>query len=108
MRSARSATVRFSSCFSSDFFTFASVFFTFSSLCGSADDPSGDNPGGSIGIFSSKTDALVSVLEIDALLGVDGFDHPHDAVFLPNGDLAFCTCDHARNAHHSHISLADS
>ena len=51
------------------------------------------------GIFNASTDALVSVLEIDALLGVDGFDHPHDAVFLPNGDLAFCTWGTARVAY---------
>ena len=66
---------------------------------GDADHPSGKNPGGCIGIFRQDDDKLVSLLEIDKQLGIDGFDHPHDAVFLPSGDLAFCTWGTARVAY---------
>ena len=36
---------------------------------GDADHYSGENPGGSIGIFRQDTDELVSTLEIDSKLG---------------------------------------
>ena len=52
-----------------------------------------------IGIFDAASDELVSTLDIADLLSVDGFDHPHDAVFLPNGDLVFCTWGTARIAY---------
>ena len=66
---------------------------------GDANDPSGNNPHGAIGIFDAASDELVSTLDIADLLSVDGFDHPHDAVFLPNGDLVFCTWGTARIAY---------
>lgn len=33
---------------------------------------------------------VVSVLEIAKLLGDKGHMHPHDAIFLPNGDIVVC------------------
>jgi hypothetical protein len=66
---------------------------------GDANHPSAENPGGCIGIFRQDNDELVSTLAIDEKLGVDGFDHPHDAVFLPSGDIAFCTWGTARVAY---------
>ena len=62
-------------------------------------DGSADNANGCIGIFNEETDELTSVLEIDKLLGVDGYDHPHHCVWLPNGDLAMCTWGTARIAY---------
>ena len=49
------------------------------------------NPCGSIGIFDAESDALLSTLDIDTTMGVDGFHHPHHARWLPNGDLVTCT-----------------
>ncbi len=33
---------------------------------------------------------VVSVLEIAELLGDQGHMHPHDAIFLENGDIVVC------------------
>jgi hypothetical protein len=49
------------------------------------------NPCGTIGIFDGESDALLSTLDIDTIMGVDGFHHPHHARWLPNGDLVMCT-----------------
>lgn len=44
---------------------------------------------GSVGIYS-KSNRLVSVVEVASLLWRQGHQHPHDAIFLPNGDLVVC------------------
>ena len=51
---------------------------------------------GSVGIVDQRTGNIVSVLEIAALLGHEGHKHPHDAIFLPNGDIAVCTWNPGR------------
>ena len=51
---------------------------------------------GSVGVVDQRTGKIVSVLEVAALLGqtagvTTGHKHPHDAIFLANGDIAVCT-----------------
>lgn len=43
---------------------------------------------GSVGIY--RRDTLVSTIEVAKLLGRRGHQHPHDAIWLPNGDLVVC------------------
>jgi len=38
----------------------------------------------------------VSVLEVGKLLGAKGFTHPHDAIWLANGDIAVCSWNPGR------------
>lgn len=42
-------------------------------------------------IILDKENQVVSVLEVGKLLGYRGFKHPHDAIWLPNGDIVVCT-----------------
>ena len=42
---------------------------------------------------------VVSVIEVGKLLGAQGFKHPHDAIWLPNGDIAVCTWNPGRIAY---------
>jgi hypothetical protein len=40
-----------------------------------------------------KKGRLVSVLDVAALIGSQGSTHPHDAIFLRNGDIVVGTWD---------------
>ena len=42
---------------------------------------------------------VVSVIEVGRLLGDRGFRHPHDAIWLPNGDIVVCTWNPGRIAY---------
>ena len=56
-----------------------------------ADDQS--KPGvarGQVAILSPHNEVL-SVIAVSELLGDQGSVHPHDALFLPNGDIAVAT-----------------
>ena len=53
-------------------------------------DATCNNKGGCVGIFDDETNRLLSTLEVDKIIRVDGFHHPHHARFLPNGDLVMC------------------
>jgi hypothetical protein len=44
----------------------------------------------------NKDNQTVSVIEVAKLLGAQGFVHPHDAIWLANGDLAVCTWNPGR------------
>jgi hypothetical protein len=49
---------------------------------------------GEVGIVDQRSNQVVSVLEIAKLLGGapgEGHNHPHDAIFLPNGDVVVGT-----------------
>ncbi len=49
---------------------------------------------GEVGIVDQRTNKVVSVLEIAKLLSTgpgEGHAHPHDAIFLPNGDVVVGT-----------------
>ena len=46
---------------------------------------------GSVGIVDQSTGKVVSTLSIAQLLGSQGHKHPHDAIFLPNGDIVVST-----------------
>ena len=39
----------------------------------------------------SKENAVVSLIEVGELIGDQGSKHPHDAIFLPNGDVVVGT-----------------
>ena len=47
-------------------------------------------------VILDKDDKVVSVIEVGKLLGAHGFKHPHDAIWLPNGDIAVCTWNPGR------------
>ena len=48
-----------------------------------------DLTGASVGIFNGSN-ALLSTIAVADLIGDLGHQHPHDAIFLPNGDLVVC------------------
>ena len=45
---------------------------------------------GYVFILDSNNQA-VSTVNVNGLLGAKGFKHPHDAIFLPNGDFVVAT-----------------
>lgn len=47
-------------------------------------------------VILDKDDKLVSVIEVGKLLGTAGHKHPHDAIWLPNGDIVCCTWNPGR------------
>ena len=47
-------------------------------------------------VILDKDNHVVSVVEVGKLLGAQGFKHPHDAVWLANGDIAVCTWNPGR------------
>ncbi|HEY5911686.1 MAG TPA: hypothetical protein VJA21_13885 [Verrucomicrobiae bacterium] len=47
---------------------------------------------------------VVSVIEQARLLGVRGFKHPHDAIWLSNGDIAICTWNPGRIAYWKRVA----
>lgn len=46
-----------------------------------------------------KENKPVAVVEVGKLLGAQGFKHPHDAIFLENGDIVVCTWNPGRIAY---------
>ena len=47
-------------------------------------------------VVLDKDNHTVSVIEVGKLLGEYGFKHPHDAIWLPNGDIVVCTWNPGR------------
>jgi sugar lactone lactonase YvrE len=47
-------------------------------------------------IILDKENRAISMIEVGKLLGHQGFKHPHDAIFLANGDIAVCTWNPGR------------
>ena len=47
-------------------------------------------------VILDKDNKVVSVIEVGKLLGDYGFRHPHDAIWLPNGDIVVCTWNPGR------------
>jgi hypothetical protein len=47
-------------------------------------------------IILDKDNQVISVVEVGQLLGAHGFKHPHDAIWLANGDIAVCTWNPGR------------
>lgn len=47
-------------------------------------------------VILDKDNQVVSVIEVGKLLGDRGFRHPHDAIWLANGDIAVCTWNPGR------------
>ncbi|HWX21707.1 MAG TPA: hypothetical protein VN578_17520 [Candidatus Binatia bacterium] len=47
-------------------------------------------------VVLDKENQVVSVIEVGKLLGDRGFRHPHDAIWLANGDIAVCTWNPGR------------
>jgi hypothetical protein len=47
-------------------------------------------------VILDKENKVVSVLEVGRLLGAHGFLHPHDAIWLANGDIVVCTWNPGR------------
>ena len=43
-----------------------------------------------------KENKVISVVELGKLLGAQGFKHPHDAIWLANGDIVACTWNPGR------------
>jgi len=50
---------------------------------------------GPVGIFDASN-TVVSVINVSVLLAAEHHFHPHDAIFLPNGDLVVATWDPGR------------
>lgn len=50
-------------------------------------------------VILDKDNQVVSVIEVGKLMGAQGFRHPHDAVWLANGDIAVCTWNPGRLAY---------
>jgi hypothetical protein len=50
-------------------------------------------------VILDKDNQVVSVIEVGKLLGHAGFRHPHDAIWLANGDIAVCTWNPGRLAY---------
>ena len=47
-------------------------------------------------LILDKDNQVVSIIEVGKLLGDRGFVHPHDAIWLANGDIAVCTWNPGR------------
>jgi hypothetical protein len=47
-------------------------------------------------VILDKNNQMISVIEVGKLLGAQGFRHPHDAIWLANGDIAVCTWNPGR------------
>jgi hypothetical protein len=47
-------------------------------------------------VILDKDNKAISVIEVGKLLGDQGFKHPHDAIWLENGDIAVCTWNPGR------------
>jgi len=47
-------------------------------------------------VILDKENKVVSVIEVGKLLGGQGFKHPHDAIWLENGDIVVCTWNPGR------------
>lgn len=47
-------------------------------------------------VILDKDNKAVSVIEVGKLLGAAGFKHPHDAIFLANGDIVVATWNPGR------------
>jgi len=47
-------------------------------------------------VILDANNQVISILEVGKLLGSRGFKHPHDAIWLPNGDIAVCTWNPGR------------
>jgi hypothetical protein len=47
-------------------------------------------------VILNKDNQVISVVEVGKLLGEHGFRHPHDAIWLANGDIAVCTWNPGR------------
>jgi hypothetical protein len=45
---------------------------------------------GPVGVLN-KDNEVVSVVNVSVLLAADQHKHPHDAIFLPNGDMVVAT-----------------
>ena len=50
-------------------------------------------------IILDRDNHPVSVVEVGGLLGQFGFRHPHDAIWLANGDIMVCTWNPGRLAY---------
>ncbi len=50
-------------------------------------------------VILDRENRVVSVVEVGKLLGAYGFKHPHDAIWLANGDIAVCTWNPGRLAY---------
>jgi hypothetical protein len=57
-------------------------------------------------VILDKDNQVVSVIEVGKLLGAQGFKHPHDAVWLANGDIAVCTWNPGRLGYWRRLSTA--
>jgi hypothetical protein len=47
-------------------------------------------------VILDKDNRVISIIEVGKLLGERGFSHPHDAVWLENGDIVVCTWNPGR------------
>ncbi len=56
-------------------------------------------------VILDKENKVVSVIEVGKLLGDYGFRHPHDAIWLANGDIAVCTWNPGRLGYWKRLRL---
>ncbi|MGD0537699.1 MAG: hypothetical protein ABSC03_08645 [Verrucomicrobiota bacterium] len=57
-------------------------------------------------VILDKDNRVVSVIEAGKLLGAHGFAHPHDAIWLANGDIAACFWNPGRIAYWRRLPAA--
>jgi TAT (twin-arginine translocation) pathway signal sequence len=57
-------------------------------------------------VVLDKDNQVVSVIEVGKLLGSRGFVHPHDAIWLANGDIAVCTWNPGRLGYWKRLAKA--
>jgi hypothetical protein len=55
-------------------------------------------------VILDKENKVVSVVEVGKLLGEHGFRHPHDAIWLANGDIVVCTWNPGRLGYWKRLS----
>jgi hypothetical protein len=55
-------------------------------------------------VILGKENQVLSVIEVGKLLGSQGFRHPHDAIWLANGDIAVCTWNPGRLGYWKRLS----
>jgi hypothetical protein len=54
-----------------------------------------------------KENKVISVIEVSRLLGAQGFKHPHDAIWLANGDIVVCTWNPGRLGYWRRLAAGD-
>jgi len=58
-------------------------------------------------LILDKDDNLLSSIDVAGLLGDQGHKHPHDAMFMPNGDIVVATWNPGRMSYWRRLANSD-